>query len=168
VLRAKIEAEGKLLFISTRQIPAFERAAGTPVEILVSRVGGALPASTSTPIPDVSLTDTYWKLTELDGQAAALGAGQREVHMVLTSEGARVRGFSGCNRFTGSYELNENHLRFEPLAATRMACPERIAQEQRFLNALGEVMRFTVSGDSLVLYTGDERLVLRFQAIALQ
>jgi heat shock protein HslJ len=41
-------------------------------------------------------------------------------------------------------------------------------QEQRFLEALGGVVRFTVGGDSLALYTGDERLILRFRAIALQ
>jgi putative lipoprotein len=170
MLRARIEADGRLLFISTRQIPAFDRDAGSPVAILVSRVGGTPPGGrTSVRTPDVSLTDTYWKLTEIDGQQAALGAGERELHMVLASEGARVHGFSGCNRFTGSYELNENQLHFnKPLAVTRMACREGMEQEQRFLETLGEVVRFTVSGDSLALYTGDERLILRFKAIVLQ
>jgi heat shock protein HslJ len=157
------------MFINTRQIPAFESNAGAPVEILVSRVGER-PAggSTSTPIPDVSLTDTYWKLTEIDGQPATLGAGQRELHMVLTSEGDHVRGFSGCNRFTGDYERHESALRFKPLAATRMACLEGMQQEQRFLGLLREVARFTISGDSLALYSWDERLILRFEAVALQ
>jgi putative lipoprotein len=168
VLRARIEADGQLLFISTRQIPAFDGNAGSPAEIPVSRVGWTPPdGSTSAPNPDASLTDTYWKLTEIDGQPAALGAGKRELHMVLTSEGARVRGFSGCNRFTGSYELNGDQLRFKALAVTRMACREGMEQEQRFLETLGEVARFTVSGDSLALYTGDERLILRFSVIAL-
>jgi putative lipoprotein len=169
VLRARIEADGQLLFISTRQIPAFDGNAGSPAEIPVSRVGWTPPdGSTSAPNPDASLTDTYWKLTEIDGQPAALGAGKRELHMVLTSEGARVRGFSGCNRFTGSYELNGDQLRFKALAVTRMACREGMEQEQRFLEALRGVVRVTVSGDSLALYTGDERLILRFRAIALQ
>ena len=88
--------------------------------------------------------------------------------MVLTSEGDHVRGFSGCNRFTGDYERNESTLRFKPLAATRMACLEGMQQEQRFLGLLGEVARFTISGDSLALYSGDERLILRFEAVALQ
>jgi putative lipoprotein len=168
VLRARIEADGQLLFISTRQIPAFDGNAGSPAEIPVSRVGWTPPdGSTSAPNPDASLTDTYWKLTEIDGQPAALGAGERELHMVLTSEGARVRGFSGCNRFTGSYELNGDQLRFKALAVTRMACREGMEQEQRFLEALRGVVRVTVSGDSLALYTGDERLILRFSVIAL-
>jgi len=169
VLRARIEADGRLLFINTEQIPAFDRDAGSPVKIRVSHVGGAPEGRrTSASLPDVSLTDTYWKLTEIDGQAAVLGAGGRELHMVLTSEGGQVRGFSGCNRFMGSYQQIESQLRFKPLAATQMACLEGMEQEKRFLEALGEVVRFTINGGSLALYTGDERLLLRFQAIALQ
>jgi len=169
MLRARIEAGGQLLFISTRQIPAFDRDTGAPIEILVSRVGATPPGSAAaSPTPDVSLTDTYWKLTEIDGQPATLGAGERELHMVLTSEGGRVHGFSGCNRFTGSYKLNERQLLFRPLAATNMACLNGMEQEQRFLEALGEVARFTLSGERLAFYTGDERLILRFKAIALK
>jgi len=169
VLRARIEVDGRLLFISTRHIPAFDSAAGSPIEILVSRVGSSPTGGrTSALTPDVSLTDTYWKLTAIDDQPAALGAGERELHMVLTSAENHVWGFSGCNRFTGSYERDDSRLRFEPLAATRMACMDGMEQEQRFLEALGEVVRFTISGDSLALYTGDERLLLRFKAIALQ
>jgi putative lipoprotein len=169
VLRARIEADGHLLFISTRQIPAFDSAAGSPIDIRVSRVGGTPTGSTkSAPTPDVSLTDTYWKLTEIDGQPAALGAGERELHLVLSSEGSRVHGFSGCNRFTGSYERNGSQLRFSTLATTRKACVEGMEQEQRFLKALGEMARFTLSGERLAFYTGDERLILRFKAIALK
>jgi putative lipoprotein len=168
-VRARIEVNGQLMFTNTSQIPAFSGAEGEPVEIMVSRIGGARggqrPVSAK---PDTSLTNTYWKLVELDAQPAVLGAGGRELHMVLMSEGSRVRGFSGCNRFTGSYERNESQLRFKPLAATRMACRVGMEQEQRFLDALGSVRRFSISGDSLTFYTGDERLILRFHAIALR
>jgi putative lipoprotein len=168
-VRARIEVNGQLMFTNTSQIPAFSGEEGRPVEILVSRVGGARggqrPASTT---PDASLTNTYWKLVELDGQPAALGAGGRELHMVLISEGNRVRGFSGCNRFTGSYELTDSQLRFKPLAATQMACMEGMEQEQHFLVSLAAAVRFTITGASLVLYSGDEQLILRFEAVALQ
>lgn len=155
------------MFTNTVQIPAFSGAEGEPLEILVSRVGGSRGGQRSTP-PNASLANTYWKLVELDGQPAALGAGERELHMVLTSEGDRVRGFSGCNRFTGGYEANDSQLRFEELAATMMACMEGMEQEQRFLKSLAGVVRFTISGNSLALYSGDERLILRFEAVALQ
>ena len=77
-LRVRIELEAKLMFINTSHIPAFDREPGTPLNIIVSRVGGK-PGNGAppTPKPDSSLTNTYWKLTELDGQPALLGAGQR-------------------------------------------------------------------------------------------
>ncbi len=36
----------------------------------------------------------------------------------------KVSGFSGCNRFFGSYTINENSLKFSPLGTTRMLCSE--------------------------------------------
>jgi putative lipoprotein len=167
VLRVRIEDDGRLLFINTESTPAFARDASGPLEIRVSRVTGSRPGADAR-VPDVSLTDTYWKLVELDGQAAALGAGERELHMVFSSEENRVRGFSGCNRFTGSYKQDNGRLRFAQLASTRMACMEAMEPEQRFLVALRGANRFSIQGDELALYGGDERLVLRFKAVALQ
>jgi len=168
-LRARIEVDGQLLFINTERIPAFGESVGSPVKILVSRVGGTRSGrGVTAAAPDASLTKTYWKLTELDGQPAALGAGGRELHIVLTSEGNRVGGFSGCNRFTGSYELSDAQLHFKQLAATNMACMEGMEQEQRFLEALGGAMRFTISGDNLAIYSSDEHLILRFEAVVLK
>jgi len=168
-LRARIEVNGQLMFTNTTQIPAFSEDEGKPLEVLVSRVGGGRGGQCpELPTPDASLTNTYWKLVELDGQPAALGAGERELHMVLNSEGDRVQGFSGCNRFTGGYELSDGQLRFKQLASTGMACMDGMEQEQRFLELLAGAMRFTISGDSLVLYSGDERLSLHFAAVALK
>jgi len=158
VLRARIEAQGKLLFTNTSQTPAFE---DSPVEIRVSPVGGLTPDP-----PDSGLTKTHWVLTALGDQVASPGVQQRDVDMVLDPEETRVSGFSGCNRFSGGYALNEDRLGFTALASTRMACPEGMEQEQRFLAALGQVARFILSGDSLALYSADDRLLLRFRAVA--
>jgi heat shock protein HslJ len=49
-----------------------------------------------------------------------------------------------------------------------MACMEGMELEQRFLENLGESIRFTISSGSLALYSGVERLMLRFEAVALQ
>lgn len=167
-LRARIESDGRLLFISTEHIPAFEREPG-PVQILVSRVGDRqAAASRPPPTPDARLTDTYWKLVEMGGLPVTLGTGERELHLVMSGDGNRVHGFSGCNRFTGSYELSDDRLRLGQLASSRMACVEGMEQEQRFLDALASSVRFTISGDGLALYSGDERLILRFQAVYLQ
>jgi putative lipoprotein len=167
-LRARIEVDGRLLFINTQQVPAFGRKPGLPVEILVSRVGGRTPGAGATdPVPNASLTETHWELTELDHQPAVLGNGKRKLHMVLASDANRVHGFSGCNRFMGSYELRGEQLHFKALASTRMACMEGMALEQQFLDLLGRITRFSLSGNSLSLYGGgDEAPRLRFNAVA--
>lgn len=117
--------------------------------------------------PNASLTNTYWKLIELEGQPATLGAGQKEVHMVLTSETNTIRGFSGCNQFTGSYELNDKQLQFGPMAATMMACMEGMELEQNFLSTLAETKRFSIIGESLILSNGEGQ-ILRFESVYLQ
>jgi len=88
--------------------------------------------------------------------------------MVFTNEKNQVRGFSGCNRFSGTYQKKENQLKFGPMAATMMACVEGMEQEQLFLKALGKTTRYTVSGDDLALYSGEEKLILRFEAVYLK
>jgi putative lipoprotein len=168
-LRARIEVDGRLMFINTTRIPAFDRDPGTPVKIMVSRVAGARTGKETTQArPDADLVNTYWKLTELKGQPASLGAGQKELHVVLSSEGNQVRGFSGCNRFSGTYEKKGSGLHFGPMAATMMACVESMQQEQTFLKALGMVQRYTINSDNLALYNAEEQLILRFKAVYLK
>ncbi len=60
--------------------------------------------------PDASLTNTYWKLIELNGEPALLSDGERELHMLLDTEGNRVKGLPGCNRFKGTYKVSESHI----------------------------------------------------------
>jgi len=168
-LRARIEANGQLIFTSTDHIPAFGRDPDKPVKILVSQVssskkeGSALP-----PKPNACLTNTYWKLAELNGEPALLGAGKRELHMILNTEDNRATGFSGCNKFTGTYKVEEDHLQFLQMVSTGMACLDGMEQEQRFLSALRNTMRFKINGDSLSLYDADGQLLLRFDAVYLK
>ncbi len=51
--------------------------------------------------------------------------------------GGRLSGYSGCNRFFGSYEIADDGITIGPLGATRMACPEPVmALESVFLETL--------------------------------
>lgn len=183
-VRATIRAEGRLLFTSTEHIPALELDPSQP--IVLSRVGGrpaagepvepVIPADEipgrpavprpATP-PDVSLTNTYWKLLELEGAAAPLGAGGREAHLVLEQGTDVVRGFAGCNTFRGTYQSSGSVLQFGPLATTRKMCLEGMDLEQALLAALESVAAFHVRGDRLTLAdrAGTARMVM--QAVAL-
>ncbi len=118
--------------------------------------------------PDSDLTTTYWKLIELNGQPATLGAGKKEVHMVLTSDDSKISGFSGCNRFMGGYNQDNNQIQFGPLAGTMMACMEAMDQEHLFLRTLESSKRFSITGEKLTLYGADDLLILRFESVYLK
>ena len=117
--------------------------------------------------PDASLTNTYWKLMELHGESVSVPADQREPSMVLHMAENRVKGHLGCNEFTGRYEVYPEQLLFESLVTTKKMCSQGMEQEQRYLNALGEVLLFSISGDDLVLYDRGQESILRFVAVYL-
>jgi putative lipoprotein len=164
-LRAAITVEGKLLFTSTDYIDPF---AATPVEILVRRVprdrsagAGRAPAS---------LEGTRWLLESVKGAAAGPGAGGHAADLFLDGDSQQVAGFSGCNRFSGSYrrEGRATHgspLSFGPLAGTRRACVEGMELEQTYLQVLASVDSFRLEDGKLSLVSAGE-VVARFSPAA--
>ena len=82
--------------------------------------------------PDATLTNTYWKLVELDGAAVRFGE-DRELHMILKGDN-QVRGYAGCNQFTGSATVTGDALSFGPIASTRRMCPDVMQQEDEFVS----------------------------------
>lgn len=154
-LRATISDGDKLLFTSTDYIDPF---AGSPVEVLVRRV--AEPVSRGS----AALEGTVWQLQTLGGEPASPGANGKPVDFQLQAEETRVGGFSGCNRYMGSYtrEGESDHgspLSFGPLAGTMMACADGGELEQRYLKSLAGVTAYTLEGDVLSLLSGGDVVV---------
>ena len=69
-------------------------------------------------------------------------------HLTITlGEDGRAYGSAGCNHWFASYRRDGDALRFEQPGATRKLCaPALMEQEQRFLEALGQMQRWDVSG----------------------
>ena len=95
-----------------------------------------------------ALVGTAWLAEEIGGNAVVEG-----LESTLRIETATtVSGNGGCNRYFGPVTIGNGTMRFGPLAATRMACPPEVDnQEQRFLDALSHVATFTADGSVLVL-----------------
>jgi len=120
------------------------------------------PSSTATP----QLEATDWKLIELGGIPVVARPSTQGANLVLSVAGKKVAGSSGCNRIAGVYELENNVLRFKPLAVTMMACIDPLMkQEQVFIEALKATSNYRIAGDTLELRHG-ERVVARFKAEA--
>ena len=116
----------------------------------------------------MSLTDTYWKLTEVNGQPVVVTAGIREPNLVLQGQDSRFVGSGGVNRLMGGYILDGGSLTFSNAASTLMAGPpEAMAQEQTIVQALPSVRGFTIAGDQLTLLGDAGQPVFKAVAVAL-
>ena len=83
---------------------------------------------------NVSLTDTQWTLTELNGEQILPGT---TITAQFTEDG-QVGGSSGCNRYSTTYTVQGNQISFgEQGASTLMAClPPIMDQEAAYMEAL--------------------------------
>ncbi|MGD2075379.1 MAG: META domain-containing protein [Gammaproteobacteria bacterium] len=142
-------------------------AAGPREHLIVERFERFWPGETCAreALAQASLTNTYWRPVEIDGEAVLLESAQREPHFVLSDPGSRVHGSTGCNRLMGGFEQDADGLRFKSLATTRMACPPSVAQlEARFLEALSAVVSQRIIGESLELRDASGQLRMRLES----
>ncbi len=104
------------------------------------------------------LQDHEWLVEDINHKGII---DRSHVSVVFDAEG-RVAGSSGCNRYSGSYELTGEGLRFDGFASTRMACPPALMnQEALFLRLLGDVVRFDITAEgALLLFSAEERVIL--------
>ncbi|WP_439134351.1 META domain-containing protein [Pseudomaricurvus sp.] len=68
-----------------------------------------------------------------------------------------VSGNASCNRFTGSYQLENGVIRLGELATTRKMCPPALMeQEDRFLAALKRAHHWKTDNGLMYLYDADD------------
>ena len=65
---------------------------------------------------------------------------------------------------SGGYELEGEQLTFGRMASTRMACPNGMETEQKFLAALGQVKRWRIAGRQLELMDDSGAVVAVLEA----
>jgi heat shock protein HslJ len=107
-------------------------------------------------ISAADLNGTSWTLLELDTDQPALA----DAPITLSFTGDQLSGSGGCNSYNGSFTLGADNpfvMTVGPLAATQMACPEPILnQETAYLAALQGVSQWGYLIGDLVLYYGKE------------
>ena len=121
----------------------------------LSHVQEVAPEITGT----LSLADlggVEWVLTHFGWEDPA----PPEPAITLVFEGERIAGSSGYNRYFAAVEVGKapGELTIGPVGATRMACPEdQMALENRYLKALGRVVRFAfVTGQLAFTWSQDD------------
>ncbi len=105
-----------------------------------------------------ALHDTSWVLTgPIDVP--------RTVDVVIAFSDGNVTGFSGCNRFRGTYRLDRDLLEFSVLGSTMMACPDdAMATERDVLRRLSEVTAMVHEPGALVCIDDRGVALLEFRA----
>jgi putative lipoprotein len=161
-VRARIRAGDRLLFATDRAFPVLTAGAGNEVALTLRRVGGAGERS------DEPLENTYWKLTELGGGPVVVAERQREPHFILHPAAKRVSGSGGCNRLTGSYDLEGDRLSFRQMAGTIMACAQGMETEKKFLAALQQASMAKIERQRLELLDAAGSVLARFEAVHLR
>jgi len=147
-------------------VVALALAACAPEEAGVADAPAGAVTEAQSMKPDVTLTNTYWKLAELNGAAVAPGEG-RELHMILRGDD-QVGGYAGCNQFTGSVTVTGDGIAFGPIASTRRMCADVMQQEDAFLQALENASRFAIEGEDLAIESGGGEVTLRFVAVYME
>ena len=167
-LRVRIERAGQLLFINDTHIDPFAAKLGTAIDVVLKQTGpGGKTIRDPAKMPHASLTNTYWKAILIDGRVTTVFEQQREIHLMLQSDGV-ARGNSGCNTFRGNAKIAGETISISGVASTRLACANGMEQERRFLHALIDVTEFRITGDTLTLTDDAGAARVYFEAIYLR
>ena len=103
-----------------------------------------------------------WIVVELDGKVFSPTSSETP-SLTFSAEEKRASGSTGCNRFSGTYKLDGDHLSFGPLATTSRACPDSAGDSEiAFERALGSTAKYRVTESALDLLDSDGAVLARF------
>lgn len=110
------------------------------------------------------LDDTAWQLVAQSAQSVT-SAVDGDITLTFGAD-MGASGSGGCNRYNTQYTLTGGQITFSPVVSTRMACVDEAmnAQEMAFFSALEAGNYILITGDTLILYSG-ESTVLTFERI---
>jgi putative lipoprotein len=158
-VRARIMADGRLLFSTDRHYSVLTAGSGNEVALVLRRIGGSSEGSNE------PLENTHWKLVRLGDTVVNVAEQQREPHLIFHPASRRVGGSGGCNRLTGSYERTDDRVAFGQMAGTLMTCPTGMDVEQKFLAALGQTTGVRITGKHLELLDAAGQVVADLEAV---
>jgi heat shock protein HslJ len=110
------------------------------------------------------LTGIDWRLLSLGPAGAERGVIAGTTVTLKFGEDGRASGSTGCNSYSGTYQVRGDNISFSRLVSTRRACLDQNAnqQEQRFLSSLEAANRFRLASNRLTILSERGRNVLNF------
>jgi heat shock protein HslJ/uncharacterized membrane protein len=103
-------------------------------------------------LPPDTLAGSNWTFVSIGGTPVTA-----DRPTSLAFDGTRLSGSAGCNRFGGSYKVEDSTLSAGPLAATLMACPgPAMEQERTFFDLMEGPVGIAFPSDGTLLLTGKD------------
>lgn len=110
--------------------------------------------------PTATLQSNEWILKSLSVAGKQITLPETKP-TVFFGDSARISGFSGCNRFFGTYDQKENHVTIKLSGSTMMTCPD-IEFEDLFTKQLSEVTTFKFKEKNLILQNKEHNLEMTY------
>ncbi len=133
----------------------------------ISIAGLFISLSSCRSVKDVVTLDSIdgkWNIIEIGGAVIIPSPGQLFPFIDFNVANGKVSGSSGCNRFTGSFDVNSDpgSIDLSKLGSTRMACPD-MTLEKNILSAMAKVKKYKRLGEQIALCNSSNRPVLILQ-----
>jgi heat shock protein HslJ len=96
-----------------------------------------------------ALNETTWRAARFGPDLGT--SPPPDTEFSLEVQGDRLAGRSGCNRYMGSWAIEDGHLKVGQLASTMMFCDGLMELEGTFLAALQDATSASLDGERLIL-----------------
>lgn len=110
-----------------------------------------------------ALKGVRWTLTELMGQPIPKTEPDMTPYLQF-EEGNKVSGFTGCNQFAATYEVQGLRLTLRSFVMTEKLCLNGSTEEQ-FLNTIQGIDNYTLNDSGLAFYKARTAALIRFTEV---
>ncbi len=110
-----------------------------------------------------NLLNNRWEVTKIN---TIYTDTEEKPFIIFDTQTLKIKGFTGCNNFFGSFTIKNGALKFSALASTRMLCTEKTMKiESEFLKTLSLVKSYKIKNKSLYLYNKRKKSLLQFKLL---
>jgi heat shock protein HslJ len=128
----------------------------------------ALQAASFNESPLATFNNTYWKVLKIRDMSLEDLRLNQDVYIQFRADSNKVRGFNGCNRVMGQYEVSKDQVMLSKMASSRRYCQDTSHIEQAYMDAISDAVRFKISGETMRLYNSQNKILFELEATYLR
>lgn len=107
-----------------------------------------------------NLTRNSWVLKTIYQGKDSITVSEKNVTLRFETEKNSAGGKGGCNSFGAKYDRDGDNINFRDIFSTKMYCEQFQKTEDAYFAALEKVNRFSASETELILYQGNQPLLV--------